>query len=81
MTAWAGSDTDHPSGEHLKFFNRPVTESVTAREADTEEPLVLNVSTVTIELSELGTRVLGETDSSGIPVYKECCTPGSVGSQ
>ena len=78
MTAWVGSDTDHPSGEHLKFSNRPVTESVTAWETDTEEPLVMNVSTVTIatiELSELRTRVLGETDTSDIPVYKECCTP------
>ena len=53
MTAWVGSDTVHPSGEDLKMFNRPVTESVTARESDTEEPLVMKVSTVTIELSEL----------------------------
>ena len=74
-TAWSGSDPDRPSGEHLKMFNRPITESVTAREEDTEEPLLINVSTVTIELSELGTRVSGETDSSGMPVYKECCTP------
>ena len=74
-TAWAGSDTDHPSGEHLKFCNRPVTESVMARAADTEEPLVMNVSTVTIELSQLRTSVWGETDTSDIPVYKECCTP------
>ena len=36
---------------------------------------MINVSTVTIELSELRTRVLGETDTSDIPVYKECCTP------
>ena len=36
---------------------------------------MMNVSTVTIELSELRTRVLGETDTSDIPVYKECCTP------
>ena len=56
-TAWAGSDTDHPSGEHLKFCKRPVTESVTARAADTEEPLVMNVSTVTMELSKLRTSV------------------------
>ena len=75
VTAWVGSDTVHPSGEDLKNFNRPVTESVTARESDTEEPLVMEVSTVTIELSELRTRVLDETDTSGIPVYKECCTP------
>ena len=75
MTAWVVSDTGHPSGEHLKFSNRPVTESVTTRETDTEERLVMNESTVSIELSELRTRVLGETDTSGIPVYKECCTP------
>ena len=35
----------------------------------------MNVSTVTIELSKLRTRVLGETDTSDKPVYKECCTP------
>ena len=75
MTARAGSDTDYPSGEHLEFCNRPVMESVTERAADTEELLVMNVSTVTIEPSELRTRVLGETDTSDIPVYKECCTP------
>ena len=75
VTAWVGSYTDHPSGEHLIFSNRLVTESVTARETDTEEPLVMNVSTVTIELSELRTRVLGETDTSDITVYKESCTP------
>ena len=74
MTAWAGSDTDYLSGEHLEFCNRPVTE-YTARIADTEELLVMHVSTVTIELSELRTRVLGVTDMRDIPVYKECCTP------
>ena len=52
VTAWAGSDTDYPSGEHFNFFKQPVTESVTAREADTEEPLVINVSTVTIAGSD-----------------------------
>ena len=75
MTARAGSDIDYPNGEHLEFCDRPVTESVTARAADTEELLVMNVSTVTIELSELRTRVLGETDTRDIPVYKENCTP------
>ena len=35
----------------------------------------MNVSTVTIELSELRTSVWDETDTSDIPVYKECCTP------
>ena len=75
MAARAGSNTDYPSGEHLKFRDRPVTESVTARAADTEELFVMNVSTVTIELSQLRARVLGETDMRDIPVYKENCTP------
>ena len=35
----AGSDTYFPSGEHSGFFDRPVTELVTARtESDTEFP-------------------------------------------
>ena len=53
MTARAGIDTDFPSREHSEFFDRPVTESVTARAADTEQILVMNVSTVTTEQSEL----------------------------
>ena len=48
---------------------------MTARAVDTEELLVMNVSTVTIELSELRERVLGEPDTRDIPVYKEDCTP------
>ena len=74
-TAWAGSDTDNPSGEHVKCCKQPVTESVTARAPDTEEPLVMKVSTVTMELLELRTSVCGETDTSDIPVYKECFIP------
>ena len=35
----------------------------------------MNVSTLTIELSELRARVLGETDTCDIPVYKENCAP------
>ena len=54
VTARPGSDTDFPSGEHSEFFDRPFTESVTARAIDTEEILVMNVSTVTTEQSELG---------------------------
>ena len=74
VTARAGSDTDFPSGEHSEFFDRLVTESVTARAVDTEEILVMNVSTVTTEQSELREMVLGETDTRDIPVYKEDCT-------
>ena len=75
VTAWAGSDTDFPSGEHSEFFDRSVTESVTARAADTEQILVMNVSTVATEQSELREMLLGETDKRGIPVYSIECTP------
>ena len=75
LTARAGSDTDFPSGEHSEFFDRPVTESVTAQAADTEDILVMNVSTVATEQSELREIVLCETDKRGIPVYREECTP------
>ena len=75
VMARAGSDTDCPSGEHSEFFDRPVTESVTARAIDTEEILVMNVSTVTTEQSELREMVLGETDTRDIPAYREYCTP------
>ena len=76
----AGSDTDFPSiipansncGEYSERSDRPVTESVTARAADTEEILVMNVSTVATELREM---VLCETDRRGIPVNREELTP------
>ena len=53
VTAQAESDTSFPSGEDSEFFDRPVTESVTARAADTVQILVIHVSTVTTEQSEL----------------------------
>ena len=75
VSPWAGRDTNLHSDAHAEFSNRPVMELVTARETDTEEPLVMNVSPAFIEVSELGTSVLGDTDASGIPVYEECRTP------
>ena len=63
------------SGEHVKCCKQPVAVSITARAPDTEEALVLKVSTVTMELSELRTSVWGETHTSDIPVYNEYCTP------
>ena len=75
VTARAGSDTDFSSGEHSEIFDRPVTESVTARAVDTDEILVMNVSTVATEQSVLREMVLCETDKRGIPVYREKCTP------
>ena len=57
------------------FCEIPVTELVTVRVSDTEEPLVMRVSTITTELSELGTSACSETDISDIPVIKECVIP------
>ena len=73
----AGSDTDFPNGEYSEFVDRPVTKSVTARTADTENILVMDVSTVATENSELRTIASGETDKRGIPVYSVECTPES----
>ena len=77
VTAQAGSDTDFPNGEYSEFNDRPVSKSVTARAVDTEKILVMNVSTVVIENSELRTIISGETDQRGIPVYSVECTPES----
>ena len=75
VTARAGSDTNFPNGEYSEIVDRPVTESVTARTSDTEEILVMNVSTVATEQSELGEMMLGETDKRDIHVCSVECTP------
>ena len=74
-TAWAGIEKDSLSEEHVQCCEQPVTESITVRVSDTEEPLVMRVSTITMELSELGTSACSETDISDIPVFKECVIP------
>ena len=48
---------------------------MTARAADTEEILVMNVSTVATEQSEPREMALCETDKRGIPVNREELTP------
>ena len=75
VMAQAGSDTDFPNGEYSEFNDRPVTKSVTARAVDMEKILVMNVSTVATDNSELRTIVSGETDQRGIPVCSVECTP------
>ena len=77
VTARDGSDTDFHSEEHSEFLDRPVTESVTAWATDTFETLVVNVSTVVTEESELREMGLCETDKQGIPVYREKCVTES----
>ena len=71
LPACASTDTDSPSGIYVKSDEQPVTESVTARASDTEEPLVMTMSTVTMALSELRTSGCDDTDTGDIPVYKE----------
>ena len=53
-TAGAGIKTDSFSVEHVKCCEIPVTELITVRVSDTEEPLIMRVSTITTELSEIG---------------------------
>ena len=79
----AENDTDFPNiirgisncGKYSKRFDRPVTESVIARAADTEVKLVMNVSTVATKQSELREIALCDTDKRGIPVNIEELTP------
>ena len=75
LPACAGTDTDSPIGLYELNDQEPVTESVTARASDTEEPLVMTVSTVIMELSELRTSVCDDTDTGDIPVYNEYSIP------
>ena len=87
----AVSDTDFPSiipansncGEYSECFDQPVTQSVTVRDTDTEETLVMNVLTVATEQSELREMELCETDKRVIPVSGEELTierrrPGKI---
>ena len=71
-----GSDEDITSGIYEKNDKQPVTESLTARASDTEEPLVMTVSTVIMALSELRTSVCDDTDTGDIPVYNEYSIDG-----
>ena len=54
---------------------QPVTELVTARASDGEEPFAMTVATVIMALSELRTSVCDDTDIGDIPVYNEYSIP------
>ena len=75
LLACAGAGTDSPSGMCGQANKQPVTESLTARASDTEEPLVRTVSTVIMALSELSTSVCDDTDTGDIPVCDEYSIP------
>ena len=74
-TAGAGIETDSFSVEHVKCGEIPVTELIPVRVLDTEEPLIMRVSTITTELSEVGTSACSETGINDIPEIKECVSP------
>ena len=74
-TAGAGIENDSFSVEHVKCGEIPVTKLIPVRVLDTEEPLIMRVSTITLELSEVETSAYSETDINDIPVIKECVSP------
>ena len=71
-TAGAGIKNDSFSVEHVKCGVIPVTKLIPVRVLDTEEPLIMRVSTITPELSVVETSAYSETDINYIPVIKEC---------
>ena len=60
-TAGAGIGNDSFSVEHVKCGEIPVTELIPVHVLDTEEPLIMRVSTITTELSEVETSACSET--------------------
>ena len=74
-TAGAGIESDSFSVEHVKYGEISVTKLIPVRVLDTEEPLIMRVSTITSELSEVDTSAYSETDINDIPVIKECVSP------
>ena len=67
----AGFDTDYDSDEQSAFLDRPAKESVTARVIDPSRTVVVNVSIVVTEESELRGMVLCETNKWDTPVIRE----------
>ena len=61
--------------EHVKCGEIPVTKLIPVRVLDTEEPLIMRVSTITSELSEVETSAYSENVINDIPVIKECVSP------
>ena len=74
-TAGAGIEYDSFSVKHVKCGEIPVTELIPVRVLDTEEQLIMRVSTITTELSEVETSACSETGINDIPVIKECASP------
>ena len=71
-TAGAGIKNDSFSVAHVKCGEIPVTKLIPVGVLDTEEQLVMRVSTITSELSEAETSAYSETDINDLPIIKEC---------
>ena len=74
-TAGAGIENDSFSVENVKCGEIPVTELIPVRVLDMEEPLIMRVSTITTELSEVEISACSETGRNDIPVIKKCVSP------
>ena len=75
----AGFNTDYDSDKQSAFLDRPAKESVTARATDPFQTLVVNVSIVVKEESELRGMGLCETDKRDIPVIRIMCEGQRLG--
>ena len=71
VSVWAGFDTDYDTDEQSAFLDRPAKESVTARVSPPFRTVVVNVSIVVTEESELRGMVLCETNKRETPVIRE----------
>ena len=74
-TTGAGIKNDSLSVDYVKCGEIPVTKLIPAGALDTEEQLVMRVSTITSELSAVETSSYSETDINDSPVIKEYVCP------
>ena len=71
-TAGDGIQNDSLSVDYVKCGKIPVTKLIPVGVLDTEEQLIMRVSTITSELSAVGTSSHSETYINDSPVIKEC---------
>ena len=69
-TAGAGIEIDSLGVDYAKCDEIPVTKLIQVGVLDTDEHLVMRVSTITAEVSELETNSYGDTDVNDAPVVQ-----------
>ena len=74
-TAGAGIKIDSLGVDYAKCGEIPVTKLIPVRILDTDEHLVIRVSTITAELSVVETSLYGESDINESPVVQEYVCP------